>query len=98
MSADNWTFCPKCKDSKNKELESLYGKIPAEEYLKKAKELSTESNEETLREDYEIGIWDGKFRISYDAYCEACGYEYTFECEKDLEELDESTQVSRKNC
>jgi hypothetical protein len=44
--------------------------------------------EENLREDYEIGIYLGKFHIDYHAECgyedsEGCGYRFHFETEID---------------
>ncbi len=82
MSAENWALCPQCEkaEGENKafranEAKESYGKIPEAEYL----ELIVKNNkpiilEETLREDYEIGIFDeglGKqLLISYSARCE----------------------------
>ena len=87
MSADNWAMCPACKkknDDNNakriKDAESQYGEIPSGEYralIKKAEKPI--ELEETLREDYEIGIYeDGSFQVSYRGKCETCGLQHTF--------------------
>lgn len=44
--------------------------------------------EENLREDYELGMWSGKFTVSYHAECgyrdeEGCGYRFEFKMEID---------------
>ena len=90
MSADNWTDCPKCKQKAETEfnatLELLahgYGRMPEDEYLKLHKDIlaGVIVKSETVREDYEIGIYDGEFCVSYRASCNAngCGFELSFE-------------------
>ena len=87
MSADNWAVCPKCKEKAERaqakllsRVETDYGKIAASEYLELV-EQSQQPVEElhTLREDWEIGIWKGEFRISYGASCKECGFSHSFE-------------------
>lgn len=91
MSADNWTFCPRClkqeEASKNKlklQAESEYGKLPKAEYL----ELLKESEEpikikETLREDYQFFTSpDGYFTAKYSCRCDKCGFKHTFKHEE----------------
>ncbi len=81
MSADRWSVCPRCKDTKEKEyservdaVAKMYGKVPAEEYEQAKKDLFYEEDfEETVREDYEIGIWENKFFVSYSAHCTSRG-------------------------
>ncbi len=34
--------------------------------------------EETLREDFEVGIYDGVFEILYTGVCQTCGFSHTF--------------------
>jgi hypothetical protein len=91
MSADNWTYCPKCKkDNERKnaarlqEAQEAYGKIPAPDYL--ALVAAAEKPiplEDTLREDYEIGInSDGVFRVSYSCSCHDCGFSFEFKREE----------------
>lgn len=89
MIADNWTQCPKCDEKRaadiakaEKDVESLYGKVSAAEYqaaLASVEKKRTAPAQETLREDYEIGIVEGEFSVSYGASCEVCGwgFEYT---------------------
>jgi len=88
MSADAWRVCPKCKKDLDKKLESSYGKVPEEEYIKlleQKKDLQDESNTATLREDYEIYTDDdGLFSVSYSCSCDKCGLKYEYEYTKRL--------------
>lgn len=100
MSADNWSECPKCiveicatYEKKVAEsaarLQAAYGKVDAEEYLRMSathEELvdGQELAEETLREDYEQGIHEGKYFCDYSAVCQQCGWSFTFNHEEKL--------------
>jgi hypothetical protein len=77
MSADNWTKCPKC--SNEDEIHKKYGKIPLKEFNLLLESVNTK---DILREDYEIGIYDGTFSVSYHAQCTKCDYEFSFKTEK----------------
>ena len=77
MSANNWAKCPRCADN----IEYKYGKISLSEF-KKLLENEKSIGYETLREDYEIGIYNGKFFISYLAHCNRCGFEFKYEYEE----------------
>jgi rubredoxin len=83
MSANNWAICPQCEQRKKKleeEVKGLYGQIPAEDYLRKVEELKTQKKDQyTLREDYEIGIYQGRFNVNYRGSCEVCGFTYNYE-------------------
>lgn len=86
MSANNWRTCPACseiwkrrKADAIRAAEGLYGIVPAGEYqveFMAAQNLSDEPSEDTLREDWDIGLGDdGKqFTISYRAECDECGF------------------------
>lgn len=84
MSANNWTKCPKCMPLRLKErdkIHQLYGKIPEQEYselLHKQQRMTESEDENTLREDYQIGISDGMFTISYLGHCSRCGFDKQF--------------------
>jgi len=86
MSADNWTRCQECEDKANlarrlfeQKVQDSYGKVPKEEYLRLNEELNKpEKREDTLREDYEIGISGDVFSVSYVAWCTVCGFKYEF--------------------
>lgn len=88
MSADNWTFCPKCREKHEKEwaekvkaIEDLYGKIPAEEFISKREALKAKLPifEETFREVYETGLGkDGIFRVSYSGFCQTCKFHFDY--------------------
>lgn len=94
MSADNWAKCPKCKKQGQKKVNELsaaasaaYGHVSLEEYAKLVSEAvafskSVEKPEDTLREDYEIGIRDGHFEVSYHAGCDKCGFRFDYEREE----------------
>lgn len=84
MSADNWAICPKCTEKalKNKVVASAkakqaYGKVSADEYLELIKTANIEYEPEyTLREDYELGIFDGEFYVNYHGNCQICGFNF----------------------
>ena len=86
MSAYNWTKCPRCADkgpkAKSNALEyaeSRYGKIPAEDYvglLTAAKAMPDDVAEDTLREYYGIGVYEGQFEIDYKCSCTRCGFTF----------------------
>jgi hypothetical protein len=82
MSADSWADCPKCTKATEKLIEqakAVYGKVTEEEYNDlRDKILATKPNKYTLREDYEIGIWLGKFEVYYSASCSKCDFEYSY--------------------
>lgn len=88
MSADNWAICPKCKaekDESDEQVKNAYGVVPADEYMYLV-ELSKKKLENTLREDYEIGIYDGnEFYINYTGRCSVCGFEKRFKHTEKLE-------------
>jgi hypothetical protein len=87
MSADNWATCPQCEENHRLELAKLdkqiaeaYGSIPVTAFddLRNRRTVMTGELPNTLREDYEIGIYKGVFECSYTAFCEACGFHYEF--------------------
>ena len=89
MSASNWSPCPRClaeaikrHESRERALKDAYGNIPAEEFSRRQAELGPVPAEatqpETLREDYEIGIDGGVFKVSYSGSCQECDFTHTF--------------------
>lgn len=92
MSADNWGKCPKCKQLKEAEqvkakadADASYGRIPAAEWTK----LNRKANEpvkfdDTLREDYETGIYNGVFSVDYHGSCDRCGFKFSFKHEEQV--------------
>jgi len=94
MSADNWGFCPKCMKQHVKYLEELkknveqsYGKVSAEDYLLLTEKLNNpDKPKDTLREDYDLGISEEKFYVSYRASCKVCGFTFSFSTIKELSE------------
>ena len=92
MSADNWTTCPRCEANAAKEkaalwqqAEKAYGKATEAEYLRLTREAG-EAFElpDSLREDYEIGLSDGKFYVDYRCQCGECGFEFRYRHEERL--------------
>lgn len=54
-----------------------YGVLSQEDYLHKLREadkIESEFLEDTLREDWEIGLDGFEPRVDYRAYCERCGF------------------------
>jgi hypothetical protein len=96
MGANNWGSCPRCAKryakaiaDMNSELDTQYGKIPELEYRDKCIMRDNQvklMNEDRfcLREDWEIGINDGKFSVSYSAGC-YCGFQFSFKHEEAVE-------------
>jgi rubrerythrin len=92
MSADNWAKCPKCADALEKDrvkriddAAKQYGKIPQHEWekLRDAAIKPEAEQEDTLREDYEIGVQsDGNFYVNYSGRCNECGFAFTYKDEK----------------
>lgn len=88
MSADNWGACPGCakklaadKSALAERIQREYGVITKEEYtelLLKQSKLEKQGPSPTLREDWEIGIWDGVFEVTYSASCTQCRFSHKF--------------------
>lgn len=90
MSANRWSKCLVCQakraaDKINAlaEAEAAYGKVPAAKYkrlLDAANQGKPGDLDETLREDWELGIdvtTDGvRFALYYEASCQRCGFNY----------------------
>jgi hypothetical protein len=88
MSADNWATCPKCKRAAITEKERLleeaakaYGKVPPAEWKTLTENASKlETGNETLREDYELGVdSDGNFSVGYSCRCSECTFQFSFQ-------------------
>lgn len=93
MSADNWGICPKCKKNQDAVMDrniekvvEAYGKIPEEAYLTmKIELLAVKKTEDTLRENYELGVnEDGKFIVNYRASCSVCHFKFSYRFSKDV--------------
>ncbi len=87
MSADRWSVCPLCEKVREAEMKKVadalveqYGKLPRDKYLKLQAEAAQPAPdlEETVREDWEIGIYDGKFEVRYYASCNKCKFKFEF--------------------
>jgi len=93
MSADNWRACPNCLAKEQSKLDKIkarvsadYGKIPADEYLQLVAESKKELKlPDTLREDYEIGMYDEfDFYVSYSCSCSKCNYSFDYKHEENV--------------
>jgi predicted nucleic-acid-binding Zn-ribbon protein len=90
MGADNWAMCPKCgttQDQRVAAVEEQYGKVPLarfRELMERAKSRDAQTaGEESLREDYELGIGrTGLFFVRYQASCKNCGFAFEYDHEQ----------------
>lgn len=91
MSADNWAECPQCVrldkaryEKEQQKVRDAYGNVDSDEYLAMVGVLSTfePKGNENLREDYQIGIWNGQFCVIYKARCERCRFRHSFTAEE----------------
>lgn len=84
MSADRWTTCPKCyaeqRIAADKFRQEFYGKLPAADYEAKLQDVlkTPIDEEETFREDRQIGVYADKFVVDYHGLCQTCGYKKSF--------------------
>jgi hypothetical protein len=93
MSADNWTQCPRCyvtnqakADEKDRIASESYGKVSPEQFDVLRDEAKVFRKEitlnddfcSTLREDYDIGISEQEFSVSYSGRCDVCGFKFQF--------------------
>ena len=82
MGADNWAVCPKCFSRAERdalaqaiEVESLYGKIPIEDFDKRRAAIPNPQYADfrTFRESFSVYNDDeGTVEISYRGTCTAC--------------------------
>jgi hypothetical protein len=94
MSANNWGICPRClakaeadQMARIAKSRAAYGVLPADEYEElrgQAAEPISPEDFRTLREDYEIGIFDGTFSINYGSSCKTCGLSHEFKHEEQI--------------
>lgn len=93
MSADRWSICPKCtkiakeqKATLKTKVETAYGKVSEQEYHRLLESAGKRVDlEETLRENFDIGIWDDQFQVSYSGSCEKCGFKKEFKTQSLIE-------------
>lgn len=84
MSADNWTQCHRCVAKAEEEQATLqqqvvsgYGTLPLPEFDElRARAERPISLDNSLREDYEIGIVEGEFYARYHGQCKNCGFNF----------------------
>jgi hypothetical protein len=107
MSADRWSACPICKrkaEAVQKELqegvESAYGKLSRVEWEQRRDEAYKPIElEDTMREDYEIGITDRDTHLEYYAIyscsCEVCGFEFNDNREQKIESKETERQEDK---
>lgn len=96
MGADNYTICPKCKlqheeEIKNKHAELYTGrdKMTLDEFrvaFDSIVELQRKDLENSFREDYEIGVFDGElFEINYRGSCNICKFKFDYKYNQPIE-------------
>lgn len=107
MSADNWTYCPKCAEdsvfAKNRALDNLranYGKFTFDEFVRQQKNIEDsfddEDLERTLREDYEFSYEDSILVISYSCCCTECRFSWSIKRKFDVIK-NEEIECSERN-
>jgi hypothetical protein len=94
MSADNWTRCPACRAkalaeyvAAKRKLDADYGKVPVEAFVARRDALKDPPQlEDTLREDYEIGVLPGgEFIVRYSCSCSKnCGFSHKYKHSEQL--------------
>jgi hypothetical protein len=90
MSANNYATCPNCEKrctDKIEEVKKLYNVLTVDDYnarLRKALEEDKNQRLYALREDWEIGVYNGAFRVDYTASCDKCGWTKRFKHEKQV--------------
>lgn len=85
MSANNWAVCPKCQadlEARRRQrwerADAAYGQVSRDEHARLVKlAQAADDIEETLREDYSLGVRGGVFEVSYHCQCQ-CGFTYRF--------------------
>lgn len=91
MGADHWAICPVCRviaikarEKRYIKADAAYGKKPQTEYIALLAEAEKPIKlEQTLREDYGLGIGiDGKFGLSYRAHCTTCLFAFEYKHEE----------------
>lgn len=88
MSADSYSVCPKCSLAAAKSkldavaaAELAYETKPAREWerLRRIADSIPEPDQ-TVREDYEIGLLtSGQFIVTYEGSCSACDFHFKFD-------------------
>lgn len=85
MSADNWTICPKCRVEVSRKVDSAYGKVSEEEYLRLVEANKNKDRNPTLSEYYWLGVdKEGTFKVNYSCYCTVCDFKYEYKTEIDV--------------
>ena len=89
MSARNWRECPKCQQVRDNDriaridkINETYGVVPPNEFAAAWLGVVAEvapAPEDTLSEDYQIGIRNGVFQIEYRAFCTRCGFSFSYD-------------------
>jgi hypothetical protein len=99
MSAGNWAECPRCKRRLGdeavrlrSEADSAYGIASLEEWKEKDAAATSAAltalsglEENTFREDYEIGVFGETFFVSYFGECSKCGLSHSFKHDAPVE-------------
>jgi hypothetical protein len=93
MSADNWTYCPKCAAAAASEREKAilsagaqYGKIPADDYVALINDANKPvTMEATFRENFWQGLRGDTFEVEYHGCCTTCKFKHVFKHTTPLE-------------
>ena len=62
-----------------------YGKVPKAKWDAIRSRAEQEPlSEETMREDYEIGVSQERFYVDYACSCQTCGFQFSYRHEEDV--------------
>lgn len=82
MSADRWSYCPRCQAAAKSKLASLYGQVDEQKYLAERERIAKDASKATLREDFEFFLDEKQGTVnvvvSYGANCTVCGLSLSF--------------------
>jgi hypothetical protein len=87
VSADRWTACPRCQADHDAEVtkarqaaDAAYGTASIDEFDRLREKATAMAGpiDNTLREDYDIGIDEGTFYVDFRAACVACDFRFAF--------------------
>lgn len=92
MSADRWSYCPRCvRVNAEKERAAFlvaidsYGKVSSEEFDRLRSEAVPKEAGMTMREDFWVSTGkDGRFEVKYSCACDACGFSWAYSYTQEL--------------
>jgi hypothetical protein len=92
VSADNWTFCPRCyaahlgkMEAAKASLANKYGTVDEYDRMKHEMEANPPRLNSSLAERFECGVKQhGEFFVNFRCYCKTCGFSFEFKHEQQV--------------